>query len=93
MSLIYAAMDGNIKGVRKSLEKGVDVNTRNDYGQTALWWALYKGHLEIAKLLIEKGADVNAIDNSGKTALMFASEAGTITADLLIEKGVCSHIS
>ena len=65
----------------------VNVNKRNNYGQTALHMAvsaMYK-NAGIVKILIEKGADVNAKDNDDKTPLYVAVENWNIdTAKLLI---------
>jgi len=72
-SLHDAARIGNISLVKNVLEKGVDVNTFDAEGATALMVASINGHIEIAKLLIEKGADVNAKDIDGYTALNYAS--------------------
>src|SRR4030066_296560 len=84
MSLIDAAMQGNITAVKGYtetakllIEKGADVNAKDEFsGMTALIWASSYGHLETVKLLIEKGAGVHARTHSGKTALTIASEKG-----------------
>ena len=52
------------------LDKGADVNAKNDYGYTALIWASSNRQTEIVAMLLEKGADVNATDDYGDTALM-----------------------
>jgi len=38
----------------------VDVNAKDDVGETPLHWAAWIGHKEIVELLITAGADVNA---------------------------------
>ena len=79
---------GNIKEVEILLEKGADVNTKNDSGVPALGVASLEGHTEIVSMLVEKGADVNAKDNDGWTALIEASSRGYIeTVSLLLENG------
>ncbi len=55
------------------LEKGANVNARDDDGLTALHLASGDGCLRIARLLLEKGANANARDNEGNTALYYAS--------------------
>ena len=55
------------------LDKGADVNAKDDKERTPLMSAAYRGYLEVVKLLLEKGADVKAKDKGGLTALMFAA--------------------
>lgn len=72
--LLKAVKEGNLEGVKDILERGEDVNIKDEMGCTALIKASEFGHEEIAKLLIEKGADVNAReDAAGCTALMLAA--------------------
>ena len=52
--------------VRQQLEKGVNVNARDDADQTPLHITQNKS---IAKMLISKSADVNAVDDMGMTPI------------------------
>lgn len=54
------------------VERGADVNRRNDTHDTPLIWVGFYGHVPIAKFLLEHGADVNAVDQFGQTALNMA---------------------
>ena len=75
--LIDAAEKGNLAEVEDLLDKGVDVNAKDDDGNTVLMWASDRGYKEIAELLINKGADVNVKDGfAGATALLYASVEG-----------------
>lgn len=56
------------------IKAGADVNTRNDYGTTALMLATINGQTDTVKKLIKAGADVNAKNDDGLTALQLASE-------------------
>ena len=70
ISIISAAIDGNIEAVKQHLAAGTDVNAKSHAGGTTLRYAAGKGHKEIAELLISKGADVNAKDELlGRTPL------------------------
>ena len=62
------------------LDHGVDVNTRDSTGTTALMVAAGTGRHDVAKFLIEHGADVNAVSTKGETALSIAS-TGPFGAD------------
>ena len=76
------------------LKKGVDVNTIDNDGITALMWASYLGHKEIVSMLLKKGADVNAKDRRNETALMRSAMSPTKwrlrqreIVSMLLEKG------
>ena len=64
ISLLKAAIDGNIEAVKLLIANGTDVNARDKDGETPLHKASSRGEKEIIELLIAKGADVNAKDNS-----------------------------
>ena len=82
-----AARTGNLNAVQTELDKGVDVNARDNDGWTPLHWAAF-GHKEIAELLIVEGANVNAKNKYGETPLDAAIRfRQTETADLLRKHG------
>ena len=58
-----AAESGDLAGVQAELDKGANVNAKNQNGATPLHRAAWFGHKEIVELLIAKGADVNARDD------------------------------
>lgn len=64
--LHIAAANNNRFMVRYFVEKGIDVNIKNDYGYTPLFYAVYYGVEDIVKLLLELGADtsIKYIDGS-----------------------------
>jgi ankyrin repeat protein len=67
---------GPIEIVRLLLQKGIDHNTQNKQGTSALMVAASKGKADVVNLLIEKGADLNLKDSDGATALDYAVESG-----------------
>ncbi|CAN0438292.1 unnamed protein product, partial [Hapterophycus canaliculatus] len=71
--LITAASDGNKKAVKKWLDKGVDVDSRDWDNLTPLIAASSQGHLDVVKILLQRGAGVNSKDKDNITALMEAS--------------------
>lgn len=87
--LFEAARTGDIAKVKTLLDQGVDVNTKNRYGATALSYASDKGHIELARLLIERGADVNAADTfySAPPITWALMNGHTEVVKLLLQKG------
>src|SRR5690349_12080216 len=85
--LMHSAAFGNLATLKLLLDRGADVNARNDFGATALLWAARDP--EKARLLIERGADVNARSKQGRTPLMLAAlrPGGAATVALLLSKG------
>lgn len=61
-ALWAAVRAGDTKAVRAALDKGADVNVKNEIGVSALWIAASKGKLDVIDLLIKRGADVNVRD-------------------------------
>jgi outer membrane protein assembly factor BamB len=61
-ALWAAVRNGDAKAVKDALDKGADVNAKNEIGVTALWIAASKGKLEVVEVLLDHGADVNARD-------------------------------
>lgn len=86
--LIEAVEAGSLDQVRRLLEAGEDVNTRNSNGETPLHWA---EDANVMRLLLEAGADVNARDSYGDTplqnAVFLADDADVVLVQLLLEAG------
>jgi ankyrin repeat protein len=68
--------------VRLLIERGFDINKRDDWGRTPLMWAAERAPLETIQFLIDSGADVNIVSgrnmngvSSKETALQFARRA------------------
>jgi hypothetical protein len=84
-ALQYGGSDNAIKLL---LEKGANVNAKNNDGWCPLQLAAKRGDLGIVRLLLENGADVNAKDSDGGTALISAAKRGYVEIiKLLLEKG------
>ena len=88
ISIHEAAANGNIEAVKQHIAAGTDVNVKNEFGWTPLYYAAWGGHKEIVELLIAKGADVNAKievgDYKGQTPLDLAEDE---IADLIRKHG------
>ena len=55
--LIKAAQDGDTEKIGISLEKGADLNVRDDLNRTPLMIAATFGHSEVVQFLVDKGAN------------------------------------
>jgi hypothetical protein len=67
------------------IEKGADVNARNNHGWTPFHIAAYWNRKDIAKLLLENGANPTVRDSSSKTPKDAAIEAGNEEIAKLVE--------
>lgn len=74
--LLSAAARGNSGKIDALLSQGIDANSKNPYGTSALQLASAGGYLAAVQSLIAGGADVNAADNNGTTPLMAAAQGG-----------------
>lgn len=73
ISIHEASLNGQSDEVMKRLSEGVNIDSRDEDGRTALMYAAFNGYTELMEKLIQRGASVNLYDNFGRTALMFAS--------------------
>lgn len=91
-SIHRAALWGFQSEVRRFLDKGVNVNAKNEDGMAPLHLAAQAGRIDVMELLISKGADVNACNPKGQTSLhlvLWPREQKTVkeAIDLLLSKG------
>src|SRR5262249_31048082 len=61
---LRAAADGDTARVRTLLDHGVNVNTRDEHGMTALQSAAMNGHTNVVRLLLQHGADPQGYDEA-----------------------------
>lgn len=75
--------------IRECISEGYDVNSRDDYGDTVLFWAAQDGKLDVVKELFKsKDLDVNLCGSEGYTPLHGACLSGSIEImELLLHKG------
>jgi len=91
-ALLEAVKNGDWAAARLLIEKGANVDTKDEWQQTPMHFASRWGHLDTARVLVEKGADVNARDDVQATPLCLAAGKGHVdTARFLIENGANVH--
>ena len=71
--LVRYAEDGNLDKIKELLYSGVNPDSKDNEGDTALLYASYYDHLDIVKELLKYHADVDIKDNYSRTALIVAS--------------------
>ena len=70
MSIIEAAHDGDLEGIRRCLSQGGNINTTGgSSNETALQYAVKNNRKQAVFLLLDRGADVNYKDKAKHTAL------------------------
>ncbi|XP_062555858.1 ankyrin repeat and KH domain-containing protein mask-like isoform X3 [Armigeres subalbatus] len=87
--LMEAASAGHVGVAKILLERGAGINTHsNEFKESALTLACYKGHLDMVRYLLEAGADQEHKTDEMHTALMEASMDGHVeVARLLLDSG------
>ncbi|KAK4789789.1 hypothetical protein SAY86_017093 [Trapa natans] len=78
MQLLFMACRGDVRGVEDLLDEGIDVNSIDLDGRTALHIAACEGQVEVAKLLLTRRANIDARDRWGSTAAADAKYYGNM---------------
>lgn len=85
--LFLAAQDNDADQVCACLDLGLDVDSIDLYGWSALMTAACAGAGDSARTLIDAGADVSVVDKSGNNCLRLAKKNGHHAVADLIRKG------
>ncbi|XP_053326316.1 CARD- and ANK-domain containing inflammasome adapter protein-like [Spea bombifrons] len=95
ISALFKAVKMNLSGIINALvDKGAEVNARNDIEYTPLLLAAELGKPEAAQALVEKGAHLDVRTPNQNTALHLAVQGGNVSiAKLLIRKGMNINIT
>jgi ankyrin repeat protein len=87
-ALAQASLKGHVKVARLLIDRGADVGTQTDAGNTLLMQAILAENAELAEFLMTRSIDVNSQNGVGDTALMLAARSGQVSViELLINAG------
>ncbi|MCL2646664.1 MAG: ankyrin repeat domain-containing protein [Phycisphaerales bacterium] len=75
-----AAAEGRMDVLVWLKARGADVNAKDDFDNTPIWFAASKGHFDVMKWFKEQGADVNAKNRGGLTLMHAAARGGNFDA-------------
>ncbi|KAK8709555.1 hypothetical protein V6N13_060570 [Hibiscus sabdariffa] len=78
MQLLFRACRGDVQGLEELLDEGIDVDSIDLDGRTALHIAACEGHLEVVELLLRRDANIDARDHWGSTAAADAKYYGNL---------------
>lgn len=93
-SLHYLIIENLLLEAQWLIEKGANINTRDNFDNTPLIHASQLDYNEMVKLLISKGAQVDCQNNLSETAIFIAARNGyTEIVDLLLNAGANPLIS
>lgn len=80
-----AVLRGVEESVRLHLDRGDDVNARDEQGMTPLMLSAYRNNVNICQLLLNAGAASDLLDPQGNDALAIAIKAGAGEVRLALE--------
>ncbi len=72
--ILIKAVDYDLKYAKLLLDKGVDINVKDEDGRTALIYATASNNAKMVKYLLFQGADKTIKDIFGKNALDYSTE-------------------
>lgn len=71
--LMWAVCNGRSRAVDVLLQYKADVNLKDRFGRSAMWFAANNGDIPTASRLLAAGGDVNIITNFGSSPLLVAA--------------------
>jgi uncharacterized protein len=88
LSLIEAVKRGQRDAAVALLARGVDVNSREENGTTALHWAVRANDANLVAALLKTGADASAVNRYGMMPLWLAATNGSAPIlEMLLDAG------
>lgn len=91
---LEAAQRGDLARVQALLEAGVDVDSKNRYGASALTFATEKRRIEVVRFLLKSGADVNVRDTFyHQTPLSWSLDNQSHDISILLLEHGCEEVA
>jgi ankyrin repeat protein len=84
---LRSCCSGDVEFVSNCLQKGFDINSKDDVGLTGLHVASIQGQPKIIELLLDKGAQISCRDIDGMTPLHFACENNHVQIAIVLTRG------
>jgi uncharacterized protein len=84
----YLSYYPNLLFSKKILDKGLNINIQDRWGNTPLWYAIYngKGNYELVELFVKYGADPEIKNKAGKSSVDFAKSINNDGLILMLKK-------
>jgi len=76
--LLAARITGNVEIAKLLIHNGADINIKNDFGESPITSAAWKGFRKVVNLLIDKGAEIPKTGKKNRDLVMFAASEGLV---------------
>ncbi len=88
--LLAASRTGQTEMVKYLFDRGIPVDSEDEYGSSALMYAARYGHARIGEFLVGCGVEIDRKNKLGNNALLWASMNGhTEMVRFLLDQGAC----
>lgn len=72
--LIFASIQGDVRGISRALKEGANVNFQDDLGWTGLMHALSRRNFEAVSRLLHEKPNIDLLNEEKKSAVDMASD-------------------
>jgi len=80
--------NGSLSSIEAALDKGIEIDSVDNNGDTAVLLAARYGRIDVLRLLVERGANVNVLDSKKRDVLNIAITTGAVEiVSMLLKAG------